>query len=220
MHNPEASQRRPAPMPRQPSPAHTGRKPIRAHARPRPERRPKADSVRTEQEKTAGAVRHAEPFARSGRIAASATGGPARRGTTEKQSVRPLRPTRKGTRPARSSPPRESGSQSGEGGGSNEATSFGSLRDGNTRTRHTRRPFGFRRPVGGKPAHDRFEPCRAEIAAFLDPLEAFSARKHDRRKASLAHAAGKAEGVGDAYELLSQVHARTYAYLITPVNRF
>ena len=138
MHNPEASQCRPASVPRQPYPAHAGRKPVRARARPRPERRPKADSVRTEQEEPAGAVRHAEPFARSGRIAAPQTGRSARRGTAENQPLPRRVHTRQGRSGTGSSPPRECGPQCGEGGERNGRRSFGSLRDG---TKYIRSKF-------------------------------------------------------------------------------
>lgn len=209
MHNPEASPRRPAPVPRRPHPAHTGQTAVADRSAPRPERRPKADSVRTEE--PAGAVRHAKPFARSGRIAAPQTGRSARRGALENQPLPRSGTTRPGRSGTGSSPPRDCGPQSGEGGERNGRRSFGGLRNVSARPRHARRPFGIRRPVGGKPAHDGFEPRRSEIASFLDTLQAPTTRKHDRRKASLAHSCGKAEGVSGAYELLSQVHAQAYA---------
>lgn len=219
MHNPEASQCRPAPVQRQPYPAHTGRKPVRARARPRPERRPKADSVRTEQIKTAGAVRHAKPSARSGRIAAPQTGRSARRGTAENQPLPRRVPTRQGRSGTGSSPPRECGPQTGEGGERNGRRSFGGLRGGSTRTRHARRPFGIRRPVGGKPCNGAFDPTHSDIGTLPNFGEPLSIVKKPRRDRRLGKTGGLRVGFYEAHKGADREHAPSYAVHVPRCQR-
>lgn len=109
------------------APAHTGRKPVADRSAPRPEALRPEDKRR----EVAGAVRDAKPFARSGRGAAPATGGPMQGGTEEPRPLPRPGTTRQSRSGEGSSSPRECGPQSGEGGGRREARSFGGLRESN-----------------------------------------------------------------------------------------
>lgn len=198
---------------------HTGRTAVADRSAPRPKRRPNADSVRTYQEKTAGAVRHALPFARSGRIAAPQTGRSARRGTAENQPLPRRVHTRQGRSGTGSSPPRECGPQSGEGGERNGRRSFGSLRYGSARTRHARRPFGIRRPVGGKPCNGAFDPTHSDIGTlpnFGEPLSIVEQPRRDRR---LGKTGGLRVGFYEAHKGADREHAPSYAVHVPRCQR-